>query len=264
MPDVQEQKTVEEKQPESMLNSNETHVDQKDEIGDLPEDASERTKEQFEKLKARNKELSEQLRQKEVANQTPTETSVFDSLRPPVNPPVQTKHLSQTQVTDIYAKLTDENGYIDTELLKQALLQAEERASRAEMEAKRTRDEFHKIQEDTQVRTAHKAFPQLDPKSSTFNQGFYNAVKNEMVSQMLRGEKDLVLAAQKVAEWFPLPKEESKQETVEKKETQVKQIQAAGSPSGSPKANASQDDLVKRTLAGDDNALAERLRRAGY
>lgn len=253
MPDEaqNEQVVVEEKQPEEMLTSNETSKEP-----ELPEEVSDRTREQFEKLKQHNKELAEKLRQKE--EQQPE--SVYADLKPKVvdqQPNFKLPNLDQNELD----KLMDEQGYIDPVLLKQTLADSQRQAAQALAESQRMREEFENAKETEQVKRAYKDFPHLNPKSTDFNQKFFDAVKNEMVSQMIRGEKDLVAAAAKVSEWFP--KQTPKTDEAEKKEMQIAQANLTGTTQSRPPAPKADDDLVKRMWKGDRNALLERLKASG-
>lgn len=255
MPGTQDpngQNTAEEKQPEAVSTSTQTET----EVSDLPEEASDRTREQFDKLKQHNKELSERLQALEKSQ----EQSVFDVL----HPPVETKHLNQDQVGDIYSKLVDENGYIDQNLLIQTLKAAEDRARKAEENAFFTRQKVEQIEESAQVRRAHKLYPQLDPKSTEFDQNFYEAVKDRVVRQMMNGEKDLVRAATEIAKFYPFKKVEAPStEALEKKNQQVRNIQATSGSKQGAATNTDYSELVRKTQAGDRQALMERLNRIG-
>lgn len=255
--DVQNgQELVEQKPPEAVSTSNETQ----EESDDLPEDVSERTRNEFAKLKEHNKQLSERLKAVEDEKNKPT-GSVFDSFQLPEIELPKVPNLSNQQVNDVYANLVDKDGYIDQIALTKALREANENAKQAREEAKRAREELDKRTESQQIKAAHKEFPWLDPKNiKKFDKKFYNAVRNEMVSQMIKGEKDLVEAARKVAEWYPLPKEE---EELAKKEEQVKVANVTGTTSSrkAPSNNAS--DLQRRMWRGDRSALLERLSNAG-
>lgn len=241
---------VEEKQPEDLSTSNETPEA-------LPEDVSERTREQYQKLLQHNKELSEKVAKLEQQDQEKQKESVFDMLHSQVSTP----SLSEKQVDDIYTKLVDREGYIDQNLLIQTLREAENRAKKAEQEAAYTRQRVEQIEENAQVKQAHKLFPQLDPKSSTFDPNFYEAVKDRVVRQMMNGEKDLVKAAKEVNQYFKSseqPKDNSKQE---KRQEQVEMIQATSGSRSQGTTSADYEDLIRRTQAGDQDALMERLRR---
>lgn len=257
------QESVEQTPPEAVSTSNET---QETESG-LPDDASDRTKEQFEKLKQHNKELSDRLKALETQEKQP-EYNPFDITGggsrtdvPRVELP-SIPGLNKTQVNDVYDKLVDENGYIDHEELKRALKEAKEAAEKATFEAKLAREELDKRTEGEQVRVTHKEFPQLDPKSPEFNEKFFNAVRNEMVSQIIRGEKDYMAAAKKVSSWFPVQK---KEEVAAKKQEQAHVSTFTGTSQGRPQPKSGESsDLARRMWKGDRSALLERLNKSGF
>ena len=85
-----------------------------------------------------------------------------------------------------------------------------------------------------------------------------------MIVQFVNGNRNFLQAADSVAEDYPLKIEK---EDAQKKQDQVRQINATGSTSGrssTPMKTSSDDDLVRRTRAGDSSALMERLSKAGY
>lgn len=252
------QELVEQKPPEELSTSNET---QKSEL-ELPDDASDRTKEQFEKLKQHNKELSDRLKALEPQNETNEYNPFGVQPRKSSEPKVQLPDLTNKPTAgNIYDNLVDQEGYVDPSVLKQAIKQATEAAEKATLEARLAREELDRRTETEQVRSAHKEFPWLDPKGSKFDQKFFNAVKNEMISQLLNGEKDYVAAAKKVASWYPLPKEE---DNSVKKQEQVRQANLTGTTQSHPSSTSNDQDLVRRMWKGDRSALLERLTKGGF
>jgi hypothetical protein len=257
---------AEEKQPDSIPESEQTTEVE----SELPEDASERTREQFEKLKKHNEELQKQL--KAQADQKPA-TSVFDEFlnpgdsEPKVPAPssFEFKGLPQKQVEDTIQNLVDKDGYLDEKVLKNTLNELKKAAQDAKEEAANLRKEVQKREENDQVRQTHKKYPQLDPKSSNFDPKFFEKVKKEMIVQFVNGSRDFMKAADTIAEDYPLKSGEPSD--TQKKQDQVRQINAIGSSasrSSTKPAPSSQEDedLVRRTRAGDTSALMERLKRA--
>lgn len=215
----------------------------------LPEDVSERTKSEFEKLKAHNKELSEKLKSLE-----PKPQSVFDSLRPQV--PQNFGNLTTQQVSDISQSFVDNEGYLDQNALSKALKDANDRASRAEAAAQQSRDAIRLFEEREQMRVTHSKFPQLDVNSDKFDPRFYEITRNEMVGQMMRGEQDYLKAAEKANLIMTLPSEVKKPD----QKANLEQINAnARSQKGSP-VDAS---LLNRVQRDQPGALAELLRQTG-
>ena len=218
----------------------------------LPEDVSERTRQEFDKLKAHNKELAAKL---SLAETETRQASVFDSLRPVPQQPMAS--LNQQKVGDIYSKLADENGYVDENVLSQALREANERASRAEATATQTRDAFRQLEEREQVRVTHGQFPQLDPNSDEYDTRFFELTRNEMVGQMMRGEQDYLKAAKKV-NMIMSPQTESKKPDQKAK---IEQINSETRPQG--KQYSPDASLVSRVQRGEKGALAELLAATG-
>lgn len=259
---------VEEIQPSAIPTENQTT----DEVVGLPTDVSARTKEQFDKLTEHNKQLAEENARLKAGATPVTENSVFDSFRIPesasVPTPVPTQFpgLTTNQVNDVLERLVDKDGYVDQKILVDTLKELRDKVTKAETETQRAKQEYERIQENEQVQRAHSKYPQLDPKSKSFDPNFFNAVKNELIGQMIQGNKDMTGAADKVASWYKTEiKSDQSQSEAQKKQDQVRQINAIGSSTGRGSYTPSSDevDLVKRTRAGDQSALMERLKRAG-
>lgn len=237
---------------------------------ELPEDAQERTRKEFEKLKENNRKLKE-----ELDKQRQNQPSVLDSLNPTYGQPQVSaqsfSNLNQSQVDSIAQSLTtkgdDGYEYVDTAKLNEALKQANERAKRAEEQARQAQERFSRYEETQQVREAHRAFPELDPKNENYNPTFYNEVRDKLIAQAFRGEKDLLKAASEVAEIMGIGKQkaqqaEQKQAKVEQAQTQKQQIASSGTRSTNTQWD--HDRLVSGTRMGQPGALAERLKRSGY
>lgn len=255
--------TAEELQPASMPEAEQTT----EVTSELPEDASERTKEQFEKLKQHNADLQDRLKALETSK---PETSVFDEFRPLETPPAKMPEFSfpgipQNQVNDTIANLVDENGYLDEKILKNTLSDLQKQIRDAKEEAANARKSYEQREESEQVKVTHSKYPQLDPKSSNFDRKFFERVKEKMIVQFINGKRNFLEAADSVAEDYPL-KQVEKQDA-QKKQDQVRQINATGSSSGRSaaptKTSFDDDELVRRTRAGDSSALMERLAKAG-
>ena len=276
MPDSKGQvQEVEEKQPEAVSTSKETKTE-------LPEEVSERTKEQYDKLLEHNRQLAEEnkLLKSQKEQESSSQSSVFDSLRPqepviPVTPaspvnPQMFPSLTPAQVNQISQGFIDKDGYLNEQALNNALADAQRKAERADQKISQLENKLVYVEENSQVREAHSKYPSLNPRSAqgTFDPKFYEAVKNEVVAQMIKGEpKDLMAAADKVNEWYSTPKVNPQVEVeAKKKEEQVAQINATSksAPGTTRYSTADQDTLVKATQKGSHDALMERLKRAGY
>jgi len=230
---------------------------------ELPEDASERTKEQFEKLKQHNKELAEELERTKNSQPKEPALSVLDSLRP------QRGSNSVAQTQPNYGNLVDENGYVDAALLEKRQRDAEDRAFKAENEAREARERIERLEETQESKKVHESFPWLEPGNPKYDPKFFNAVRNEMIGQFVEGKSDFMAAAKKVQSEIYDPKqyeknttEEAKKEAIEnfKHETAKEQAQMTGS--ARPSSNNS--ELVNGTRKGDADAIFARLQASGY
>lgn len=205
---VVEETTVQETVPEELQPSQKP--------AELPEDASERTKREFEKLKEHNKQLKEKL------NTYEKPPSVLDAYRPSglqnITPPSaqQFSNLNQTQVNQAVASFVDENGYVDVAALNSHLERAnaqaraaEQRALVAEQRANRVEDRVSRFEVTQQTERLYQSFPELDPDNSAFDGDAYDLVSKELLDQLVKtGEQDAMKAANKMSRYFRTKKEE--------------------------------------------------------
>lgn len=272
---------VEEKPVEPMPSSEQTTDPQPTETpevpqeteGELPEGVSERTRKEFEKLKAQLRAEREKSQLKQYGS------SVFDSFRAPEEVNVQPEpvaqpnftHLTQNQVQQISQTFVDADGNVDVERLNLALNEANRRAADAESKFRQINERVTRFEEDQQVREAHDKFPHLDPTNPNFDSKFYDLVSAKLLQNMYMGKKEtLAQAAASIADVYKLKDNPDVQREKEKavKEYQQslsKKEQAgtvlAGNTSSSRQADKPNiEDLRRRTRLGDDNALFERLK----
>lgn len=162
--------------------------------GDLPEGASTRTKEQFEKLKG-NLATKEQELVAERAKNTQG-SSMFDQFNPPA--PVQEQPSPFQQPVQPQAQpdqLVGDDGTVDIQGLNQRL----DATSVAEQSALQARDDILRIEQNRQNSEAVDAFPQLDPQSQEFDEDFYNMTSAAMAQSMInRTNKTLKQVANEV------------------------------------------------------------------
>lgn len=240
----------------------------------LPEDASDRTKEQFEKLLEHNKQLKEELEAAKASSQKEI-PSVIDSLNPKATVEIpdasQFSNLNQDQVNQVASDLTykgkDGFDYVDTALLNKRLQEANQRAEQAQREAQAASSQFQRYQESLQLRDAYQKYPQLDPNNKeAFDPHFYDSVKGELMLQAMQGKKDLVEAARVVDERFSHYRGDAKtKKESEEKAVKKEQINGTGTASTSGRySNNDSDYLRTATMQNKPGALAERLRRSGY
>jgi len=232
----------------------------------LPEDVSERTKREFEKLKKHNAELAKKLAEKE---ETPR-PSLLEAYQPqptmamPQYAPVA-PNLPQTRVEEITKQLWDEEGTIDGNELQRRLAlaeQAEIRARQAESKAQSALERIARYEADGQKKMLHEKFPELDPsRTDVFNEEAYELVRKELVDQLWqKGTQDPLEAAEKMSKYWK-PKEVSPQqrETLQERQAVISKPASGKASSGATK---DYEELRKQSLYSKE-AMEERIRRSG-
>jgi len=238
------------------------------ELGSLPDEAKERTKAEFEKLKKANQELKAELEVK-----TQKKQSVLDSLRPAVaEPRVAPEVPKPKEVDKTIDSLVDKERYVDTARLKQTLQKADQRAAFAESEAKKAtavaKQASQKVShftETEEMKRVHGDFPTLNPEGENFDPVFFDLVRDRVIRQMTQGTQDVSLAAQEISKIYKpdsVVAKEAEQAKTEALTTAKEQINASGS--SKPARGASQEELVKGTMQGDRNAMYERMKKSGF
>jgi hypothetical protein len=218
----------------------------------LPEEVSERTAAEFEKLKQHNKVLSQRLAEVTKAQ------SLLDDL--PSN-----EQVLPTEASANTNNFVDSNGYVDTVLLNNQLALSQRKAEEAVKKAQDAEKRIQEFEKTQLVREAHAKYPQLDPNSDTFDPVFYDAVKNELVGQLSRGKRDIIAAAKKV-ETFYTRKQVSSKDTQAEKEKIVTSRQQASTQTGTTqgaRVPVNHEQLVAGTRRGDPEAIFKRLQAAG-
>lgn len=245
--------------------------DNKPEVEDsLPDEVSERTKEQFEKLKEKNKELASKLEILEKVNQPERpKISALESLRPPIQEikPVETQ-IEEEPDEDF----SDENGYIDEARLKKRIDSSKTKAKEAEEKAKiaqqKAEEALRKIEEyeiTNEKKRVHSEFPEIDPYSDKFNPELYDQVSKNMLWNLVnKGQEDFYGTTAEVVGKFRQSNagvEQQKQEQQKQTEQVKNEIQEpnkSGSVSQSRKEELMRD-IQKPKQAGID-ALTELMR----
>lgn len=272
------QPTADDTQPEAMPTSNQQSTEQEpvaasDQDDDsLPEEVSERTRKQFEKLKEENRKLKEQT--KSTQPQPEYGTSVFDTLRPSQPPTTQASYLNQAQIESIQSQFVDGDGNVDVNGLNRALREANDRAYLSLQEVQTLQERITRMEENQQVKEAHIAFPELDPlKKDSFDPKFFNLVRDRIAVSSLQGQPITLLeAASQIREVYSSPRPVNvakvKEEAIaEYKETQQLRNQGpVETGKGQPRQTISDiEDLRRRTrIPGEqgDMALMERIKLA--
>jgi len=248
----------------------------------LPEEVSERTRKEFEKLKEHNKQLAEKLKSLEAPQQK--KRSALDIFAPqeqqaaipqpmPFNQPFGPQTVVKQQVDEIKPVEPDENGYIDINTLNQTIQKVnevsrkiEERAKTAEQKALEAVDKVSKYEHTDKTLKTYAAHPYLDPNGDKFDEKFSDLVTKELLFQMYSGGRQDYLAAANVVKekyYDPTKKQEevdeSKKETVSKRD-QIVPPSGGGNVSRAP----DQEVLIRASRSGDRSALYQRLKQSGY
>lgn len=241
----QEQKNVPEgQQEEAMLTSQKPAEEQiVEEELTLPDGVSDRTKEQFEKLKEKNRKLAEELKAK--AEVKPVHSSVLEDAVEAYAP--QFNNLSQGQVQATAQALIDKEGYLDENRLQQMLDENNRKVQEALDRAKKAEDKIANVEQQSAMDKVHAKYPQLDPYSKTFDPNFYDFVRNDLLGQMAKGTKDVMAAAKKADEFLSRFKPSEK--TVPKPVPPVDTVERV-----QPDRSNTQGELT----------IGERLKRSGY
>jgi hypothetical protein len=221
----------------------------------LSESANDRTKEQFQKLLQRNKELNEKLKTFETSKKNEPEAPAYASVY-------------ETFKTDPFAMGTsqevdyiDEDGNVDIEKLNKDLKALKVSA----LEARRLAEQ---AREDIEVREAHAKHPYLDPQSSEFDPAFFDLVKDRVLSKRFYEGKNipLIKIADEVISFYKpkgSEKKDGEKAVAEYKKSQQQILTNAPVSSNTARRVEQSDveDLRERTLKGDKEALAKRLSR---
>jgi hypothetical protein len=253
------QEKVDETTTEAMPTSDQP-TEQEEQIDDLPEDVSERTRLQFEKLKAANKELAERLALQEQPK--PQFSSVLDELYPKSQAPVAP---SQDQAKDYVQGLVDKEGYIDPDQLNKTLQDSDERAKRAELEAKAARERVEKFEETQTVNKVHGLYPQLDPYHKDFDPLFYDYVKKDMIGQLMEGKQDYLAAAKSADSFFK--KAQARQAKEAETQKVISQREQAAATTGTAKPISNTGEYERQQVGirqGDSLSIGQRLIDSGY
>jgi hypothetical protein len=221
----------------------------------LPESSNDRTKEQFNKLLQRNKELNEKLKNletgKKLEPEVPAYTSVYETI----------KSDPYGNVTQQESDYIDEDGTVDIEKLNRDLKALKVSA----LEARRLAEQ---AREDVEVREAHMKHPYLDPQNPEFDSQFFELVRDRVVRQKFYEGKNSSLksvADQVISFYKPknLVQQEKEQVAAEFKKSQQNIVNNApiSSSTGRRQEVSNNNELREKTRLGDKEALLERLRR---
>lgn len=235
----------------------------------LPDEVSERTKEQFAKLTEKNKELASKLELLEKVNQPERpKVSALESLRPQSQATVPE---STPEVEEPEEPLIDENGYIDEAHLKKGLdsskrkaKEAEEKARLAQQKAEEAMRRIEEYEITNEKKRVHSDFPEIDPYSEKFNPKLYDQVSKEMLWNLVNvGKEDFYGTTAKVIGEYrqsltgqQLVEQEKAQQT-EKLKQEVQEPSRSGSVSQTRREELMQK--IQQPKEAGINALAELL-----
>lgn len=239
-------------------------------VEELPEDSKERTREQFEKLKKHNQELKRQLEQKQ---QLPSVLDMYQNgyAAPQVEQFMrQGQQLIQQPAPNYYQQpapppepsLVDEQGYVNTEVLKKELEEAKlarKRAEDAERRAQEAQDRIARFEQDAETRKLYEQFPELDPANTDiFNEEAYHLVRNELTSQIVEtGSRDAIAAATKMSKYF-------RKQQVNQAQQERRAVTAPTGRVASRPVDTDEYERLKRQSRNDPEAMFKRLEMNGY
>jgi hypothetical protein len=241
---------------------------------ELPEVSSDRTREQFNKLTEKNRELAKKL--EEYERREKYGNSVYDlgGTQREQQPSIdlsEFSNLTQQQVDNVAQDFVDADGNVDINGLNNALRQANQRAANAENSVKQVVQSIQQAEQQRQLEEAYKEADWLDPQSDSFDETRYNLVRDRLTRYYSTGAKPRLVNVVREVEAdlgkFANPKattEQKSQAVKEYRDKQTAKAQASTVSSGrgrqEPTSDSRYDDLVERTRRGDKAAFHERLK----
>jgi hypothetical protein len=245
------------------------------------EEARKRTQEQFDKLKEHNAELKKKLDEIQIPKK-----NALDALYPesPVTNVIPTTQqyptLAPKEIKDTFANLTDDQGYVDTGLLKETLTNLQKAKEDAEKIAKDATDRVQKVerrQDDFErgqaMKEVHKDFPKLNPDNATsddpalkFDNRFYEQFQKELMYQWsTKGTADPMDVARKASDIiYGADMRKADKEKIEAAELAKRNINATSvKPASTVSSYKDNADLILATRKGSHSALLERLNKIG-
>ena len=212
---------------------------------DLPEGTSDRTREQFDKLRS-------QLRE-EKAKRVQTQ-SVFEQLKPFQQPSAP---VSTSQFIDPVTGNVDVNG------LNYVISTTQQRAERAEQTVQRW-------VEEQQTKEAYTSYPELNPSHDSFNASLHRKTRAVLMDSMINPQdysgkplsfKEAADIAKGVTpEVLQKAQEEGAKKAIEGLTPKEQASLEASGRSDRRNQTSNLDDLKWRTRKGDPSAITERLR----
>jgi hypothetical protein len=219
------------------------------------ETSNDRTREQFNKLKSKNKELYEELQQLKKTRTTEPVAygSVYDTFKAD---PFAGVSPSDTE------EYVDEEGNVDIKKLNADIKAAKMSALEAKRLAEQAREEY-------EVKEAHSKHPYLDPQSPEFDPQFFELVKDRVLRQRYYEGKNIPLGkiADEVSSFYrPGAKgnvEKTAIENYKKTQAQIANTAPLVNSNRIRQEQSNLNDLRERTSKGDSSAIQERLKALG-
>lgn len=241
-----------------------TEVTKQDELPEIP---NSRTREQFEKLTEKNKELARKL--EEFERKEKYGNSVLDTPSSQQVPRLDDySHLSQQQAGNIAQDFVDNEGNVDIQGLNSALRNANARAEQAERRANQVAQSVQQSEQQRQLEEAYKEAEWLDPTAEGFDERRYNLVRDRLTRYYTQGTQPrLVNVVREVlsdlGETSKATAQDKKQAVEEYKKTQTAKAQASNvQPSNvrrQPEQRTGDTNLVVESRRGNSQALRDRL-----
>jgi hypothetical protein len=238
----------------------------------LPDEAAERTKEQFAKLTEKNKELAQKLELLEKVNAPPEvpKPSALERLKGPsqqIEPP--TPPVEEPEVSE---EFVDKDGYLDEARLKKGFedsrrkaKDAEEKARLAQQKADEAVRRIEEYEITNEKKRVHADFPEIDPYSEKFNPKLYDQVSKDMLWNLVNvGKEDFYGTTAKVVGEYRQgttgaeQQQQRQAEQVEKSKQEIQEPNRSGSASLTRKEELMRE-IQKPKQAGLD-ALTELMR----
>lgn len=238
----------------------------------LPENVTDRTREQFEKLTDSNKKLLEanKLLYQELAKKNQSEQT-FAPIQQPNIPDSQGVKIPDVDKFVEIDPITGEQ-YVDETKLRTAISDANARAVRAEQAVTNYIRQQQAVEEDKQTREAFTTYPELNPGGGNFDKEMHRRTRSILLDSMMN-PTDYDGRALTFKEAADMAKSQTDKEAtqLEKKVEGQRQESLANKEEASLEAtgktgftapatqSAEDSDLVRRTRLGDPWALAQRL-----
>lgn len=209
----------------------------------LPDEVSERTRREFEKLKETNRILAEKAAKAEKYEAKNALDVLGYTPSAPTPPPVAAP-----------ADYIDEQGNVDVRGLNEALARANYTAQQAQQIAQQTAAKAEAQAKEYQVREAHAKHPWLDPQSDQFDEDAFDLVKDRLVRNWSEG-KDvrLIDVADQVAGKYRKAEEAPVETTVSPRKAQSASVQRGRGQTRTPRVDVA--GLKERAGHGDLDAI---------